>query len=137
MRKLYDWFAGILVASGTAVGLVYFLEEADKSNKERTASSIFQQGLQFKVEEVADQDADGKLNVNEMASVYETLGEDPAEKLRGGFHLFAKESQRYLKAKGQFDPQTDSDYKIGQKHPFFLKAEKEGKPVYYPPAKGI
>lgn len=122
------WFKRVII--GTAIpliagSLVYSVEDV-------TAVSTFRQGLQFKVEDIADSDKNGSLGIEEMVAVCSVLELDPVERLRHGFYLAIEESQRYLKSKGKFDPKTDTTYDIRKQHPSFTKAEVEGKPVYYP-----
>ena len=40
------------------------------------------------------------------------------------------EMQQYLKATGNYDPNTDSTYNVGEEHPYFTKAVREGKSVH-------
>lgn len=95
------------------------------------AKDTFRQGLQFKVEEVADYDGDGKLSVDEMVAVLGILEIEPSQKLRNGFYLHEDQLQRYLRATGNYDSEVDNKPSLGKKHPYFLKAEKEGKPIHH------
>lgn len=95
------------------------------------AYEAFYQGLNFKVEEIADKNNDGALNIEEMVSVFNTINIDPEKRLNNlGFFLTNQEKQQYLKATGNYDPSTDSTYSLfGGDHPYYIKAVAEGKPV--------
>ena len=122
MKELYK--VGIMWAAIVSAPLWFC-----NSLRHAGASNQFHQGLQFKVEEIADSDKNGALSVDEMVAVCKTLGEDPAKRLREGFYLSVDDCQTYLKATGQFDPKVDAAYQIGNAHPYFEKAEAEGKPI--------
>ena len=92
----------------------------------------FREGLRVKVEEVADNNKDGHLSIEEMVAVCNTLKIDPSERLYKGFYLSLEESKDYLKAQGKFNPETDTAYNIGRPTANFYKAIAEGKYVYTP-----
>ena len=128
MKKPFKDITNFIIGSSlVTVGGFYFGRGAVTAG----AKVCFRQGLQFKVEDIADADKNGSLNVDEMVAICNTLKLDAVERFRNGFYLSVEESQKYLKLKDRFDPQIDACYKIGKTHPSFLKAETEGKQVHY------
>ena len=101
-------------------------------NKRLRASDTFYQGLKFKVEETADKNKDGTLNIEELVSVLNIININPDKRLHDlGFFLMEREMQQYLKAMGNYDSNTDSTYNVfGEDHPYFTKAVAEGKQVH-------
>jgi hypothetical protein len=94
--------------------------------------SAFREGLRVKFEEVADSNKDGKLSVEEMVSVCNTLNVDPSKQLYNGFGFTVGQRQEFLKIQGQFNPETDADYNKGKPKENFERAIAQGKYVYRP-----
>ena len=112
---------GLLVVTG----LMY-------SMMDLTVHNSFREGLKFKVQETADKDKNGILNIEEMISVFDIVHADANKRLHdSGFYLTEVEMQQYLKTRGNYDPNTDLGYNIFSKdHTYFTKALVEGKPVH-------
>jgi hypothetical protein len=65
--------------------------------------------LEKKVEETADINSNGFLDLKEISKVYKNLGLSPTYELKNrGFNLDTSEMQKYLKNKGRFNPETDA-----------------------------
>lgn len=86
----------------------------------------FDEGLRVKVEQIADTNRDGKLNIEEMLDVYKAVNAD-SSRLYNGFYLSTDERQNYLKTKGQFNPETDTSPDFGNPSANYEKAVKDGK----------